>query len=91
MLVLKYNILNDKIGEKLNVLIQISKHVDVSELDEFFKKLEDAGKKQDFMDIIDYYTLKNEDVDIEKAINENPDNKLLKEYRNIIIKLKNMM
>lgn len=88
LLILEYNILNEKIEDNLNIKIQISKSVDISELDVFFEKLKNDGEFQNFMDIIDCYILKNGDIDIEQAIKDNPNNRLLKEYKDIIMKLK---
>ena len=68
LFILEYNVLNKKIEDNLNIKIQISKSVDISELDVFFEKLKNDGEFQNFMDIMDCYILKNGDIDIEQTM-----------------------
>ena len=74
-------------GNELNVLCQIQPKIDTTKLDAFFRKLEESNKRAEFVKILDVYRKPNGEVDLEKAIIENPKNIYLKEYKSIIDKM----
>jgi hypothetical protein len=76
-----------KWGNELNVLCQIQPRIDTTKLDAFFKKLEETNKRAGFIKMLDVYRKPNGEVDLEKAMIENPQNIYLKEYKSIIDKM----
>ena len=83
-LALRYVKIGDKWGDELFVVCQIQPVIDTTSLEKFFRKLEELKQYQEFMRLIDSYRMPNGEVDIEKAVRENPNNELLKEYQKVI-------
>jgi len=81
MLVLKYLSINNN---ELYVTCQIQPLIYEIESNRFIKRLEDMGEFTKFMNLLNKYRNVNGDIDTEKAINENKNNELLKEYNKII-------
>ena len=87
-LALKYVKVDDKWSNELHVICQIQPLSDRTKLYFFIKKLDESGNLGEFMEMINFYRMANGDVDINKAIKENPNNKYLKEYKKIVSELK---
>jgi len=83
-LALRYVKIGDKWGDELFVVCQIQPEIDTTRLEKFFRKLEELKQYQEFMRLINSYRMPNGEVDIEKAVRENPNNELLKEYQKVI-------
>lgn len=83
-LALKYVKAMDKWSNKLHVICQIQPLIDRTRLEEFMKQLDESGYLSKFMKLINSYRMANGEVDIDKAIKENPDNDYLKEYKKIV-------
>ena len=83
-LALRYVKIGDKWGDELFVVCQIQPEIDTTRLENFFRKLEELKQYQEFMRLINSYLMPNGEVDIEKAVRENPNNELLKEYQKVI-------
>jgi hypothetical protein len=87
-LVLKYVKVGDKWNNELHVICQIQPLIDRTRLESFMKQLDESGHLRKFMELINSYRMANGEVDIEKAIKENPDNDYLKEYKKIVSEMK---
>ncbi len=83
-LVMRYERTGEKWGDELHVLCQIQPSIDTMRLDSFLKKLEKAGQQASFLKLLDSYRMPNGEPDIDQAINENPNNDYLKEYKIIV-------
>jgi hypothetical protein len=71
-------------NDELNVLCQIHPLVNTSKLDNFIKRLRESKQHEEFMKMLDSYRMSNGEVNIDKALRENPDNSNLREYKKII-------
>lgn len=76
---------------ELHVLCQIQPLIDTTRLEEFLRQLGESRKHAEFMKLLDSYRMSDGEVDIDKAINENPDNDYLKEYKRIIDEMKSTL
>ena len=74
--------------DELHISFQIQPSIPTKALEVFLNKIAESNKTADFMKLIDSYRQSNGEVDIEKAINENPNDHLLKEYKRIIEDMK---
>jgi len=83
-LALKYVKVGDEWSDELHVICQIQPLTDRTMLEEFLKQLDESGHLSSFMELIDSYRMANGEVDVDKAIKENPDNDHLKEYKKIV-------
>jgi len=75
--------------EQLRVSCQIQPLIDTKKIDNFFEKLKASGQYVRFMELLDRYRMSTGEVDLEKAITENPDKNLLKVYKKIIDGIQN--
>ncbi len=87
-LALKYVKVEDKWNNALHVICQIQPLSARTKLDVFIKKLDESGNLGKFMEMINSFRMANGEVDINKAIKENPNNKYLKEYKQIVSEMK---
>ncbi len=87
-LALRYIKVEKKWTDELHVSFQIQPSIQTKALEIFFSKLAESNKTAEFMRLIGSYRKSNGEVDIEKAINENPNDELLKEYERIIEDMK---
>lgn len=71
-------------GNELHVLCQIQPLIDTTRLEEFLRQLHESNKQAQFMKLIDSYRMSDGEVDIDKAVSENPDNDCLNKYKKII-------
>lgn len=62
------------------VMCQIQQFFDYTKLNEFMEKMRRSGKEQEFNELLLKYLSKDKDMDIERALKENPDNEDLKEF-----------
>ena len=74
--------------DELHVLCQIQPLIDITRLEEFLRQLKESRQQAEFMKLLDSYRMSDGEVDIDKAISENPDNDYLKEYKRIIDEMK---
>lgn len=89
LLVLRYETaMPKKWDNKLSVVCQVAPFVERKEIDEFFEKLEKEGKSEYFFKLLEKYSTADQNVDFERAIRENPNNQYLKEYRDLIERVK---
>ena len=88
-LVLRYVEINKKWTNELHVLCQIQPLIDTTQMEDFFERLSKLGRFEEFMKLLDSYRMSNGNVDIDKAIYENPGNNNLKEYKKIIDEIDN--
>lgn len=85
LLVLTYESNNRKLNmEELHVTIQIMPYYDETLIDNFLNELRINGKYEDFMRLLERYSTDNQNINFEKAIKENPENKYLRTYRDLI-------
>jgi hypothetical protein len=75
-------------GDELHVLCQIQPTIDTGRLENFFDQLNTSKQNATFMKLLDLYRMPNGEINIDKAISENPDNDYLKEYKIIIDEMK---
>lgn len=73
----------DKWTNKLSVFCQIEPFFDETDIENFFDKLRKKGKLGNFMSLLQKYSTSDQNIDLEKAINENPKNQNLIEYYNL--------
>ena len=71
-------------GGELHVLCQIQPLIETTRLEEFLRQLGEYKQHAEFIKLLDSYRMANGEVDIDKAIRENPDNDYLKEYKKIL-------
>jgi len=83
-LALRYIENGESWSNELHVICQIQPLIDTGRLEKFFRRLSESGKQAEFMKLLDSYRMSDGEVDIGKAVNENPDNYYLKEYKSII-------
>ncbi|MGZ3607225.1 MAG: hypothetical protein ACXU9J_04820, partial [Syntrophales bacterium] len=76
-------------NNELHVLCQIQPFIDTTRLEKFFKGLSESKQHAEFMKLLDSYRMSNGEVDIDKAVRENPDNNNLREYKKIINEINN--
>jgi len=76
-----------KWNDNLLVICQIMPLRRDKDLNDFLKKLEKEGKLEDFLILLDRYTSPDKNIDFDKAIHENPNQPLLKEYYDLIKKM----
>lgn len=89
LLVLRYETtISKKWNDKLLVVCQIAPFVEHKVIFDFFKKLEKEGKSEYFFKLLEKYYTTDQNVDFERAIRENPNNQYLKEYRDLIKRVK---
>jgi hypothetical protein len=85
LLVLTYESKNEKMNiEELHVTIQIMPYYDLTSIENFFTELRTKGKYEDFMKLLERYSNDKQNINFEKAINENPDNEDIRTYRDLI-------
>ncbi len=72
--------------KEVSVVCQVSRFYDFTKLNEFDEKLRKSGKYEQFHTMIGKYIKDNNEIDIEKALKENPDNEELKEYIELLKK-----
>jgi hypothetical protein len=84
VLVLTYEKTGKKWEDELRVLCQVQPTIDTKRLENFLEQLNLSNQHANFMELLDLYRMPNGEVNIEKAISENPDNDYLKEYKSII-------
>ena len=89
ILVLRYVEVGNSWNNELHVLCQIQPFIGTRRLEDFFKRLSESKHHGDFMRLLDSYRMSNGDVDIDKAVRENPDNSNLQEYKRIINEITN--
>ncbi len=73
-------------AEDVKVIFQVNRFFDFTELNEFDAKLEKQDKSAEFYKFLSKYEDDKHTVDLDRALSENPDNELLKEYVNILSK-----
>lgn len=83
ILALRYIKVGKKWGDNLHILCQIQPMIDKITIEQFIRKLQASREYAKFMELIDLYRKSNGEVDIERAIRENPGNENLKEYKRI--------
>ena len=83
-LALRYIKAGDNWGNELHVLCQIQPLIETTRLEEFLRQLSESKQHAEFIKLLDSYRRTNGEVDIDKAIRENPDNDYLKEYKKIL-------
>ena len=71
-------------GDELRILCQMHPVIDTEGLERFFEKLKSSSQYVNFMELLDVYRMPTGEINIEKAISENPTNNYLKEYKSII-------
>ncbi len=84
VLVLIYEKTDKKWGDELRVLCQIQPTINTERLENFLKQLNLTNQYAKFMELLDRYRMPNGEVNMKKAISENPDNEYLKQYKSII-------
>ena len=84
-LALRYIKVGDKWSNELYVICQIQPLINRAKLEKFMKHLEDTGQLSKFIKLINCYRMTNGEVDLDKAIKENPNNNYLKEYKKIAV------
>ena len=87
-LALRYVRIGDKWSNELHVICQVQPLSDRTRLESFMKKLDKDGGLSKFMNLINSYRMANGQVNIDKAIKENPENHYLKEYKRILDEIK---
>jgi hypothetical protein len=89
-LMLDYEGINDNHWPKeINVACQVTKFFDFIRWNAFNEKLKKSGKEKQFKLMLGKYTKKDGEIDLERALKENPNNKELKEFHNIIREINN--
>lgn len=87
LLVLRYE--TDVFGKRSNKLLvscQIMPYIDTEALDKFYDKLHREKNFEHFFKMLNKYTTAEQHVDFKKAIEENPDNRYLLEYYDLVRK-----
>jgi hypothetical protein len=69
---------------EVSVVCQINKFYDFTRMNEFDEKLRKINKEQEFYTLIGKYSKSNHELDIEKAMKENPNNAELREFIEIL-------
>jgi len=74
-------------SDELIVALQIMPAFNERALANFFDKLEEEGKLEEFMTLLKRYSTPDQTVDFDRAIRENPQNPYLPMYKDIIEKI----
>lgn len=88
ILALKYQKAQDENwNDELWIGCQIHMVIDPRELQEFFGRIEASGEYRELMELVAKYRMSDGETDFQKAVKENPENKLLLEYRKLSEKM----
>ncbi len=74
----------NQLRDKLFVTLQIMPTINKTLLNDFYKEIDDAGEFEDFMSLLEKYETSDGNVDFSRAISENPNNKYLRRYQQIL-------
>ena len=74
----------DRLRDKLFVTIQFMPNINEALIHDFFKELEKDGEFVDFMKLLEKYKTPDGNINFTKAISENPNNKDLRHYKEIL-------
>lgn len=83
-LALRYTEIGNTWTDELHIICQIQPIFDRKRLDNFVRRLRDTNQYEKFMKLLDSYRMPDGEVNIDRAITENPQNYDLREYKKIV-------
>jgi hypothetical protein len=83
-LALRYTEVGKKWTNELHIICQIQPIFDRKRLENFITRLRDTKQYEKFMKLLDSYRMPDGEVNIDRAITENPQNYDLREYKKIV-------